>query len=83
MSVLVNGDIACVQYFPYEDHPGYISKAASLPVVAGEAVFYVNTPTEEIEISGYQVVSVGDAQMAAKEFFSSGELPKAILWEEL
>lgn len=84
MSILVNGNLACVQYFPNKDHPGFISNVAGSHLVDGEdAIFFVNTPTEEIEICAYQVVDLKDALNAAKEFFDSGKLPQAILWEEL
>lgn len=84
MALLVNGDFACVQYFPRKDHPGHISNAASLRLVDGEdAIFFVNTPMEEIAICVDQVVSFDDALHAAEEFFDTGVLPKSIMWEEL
>jgi hypothetical protein len=83
MAILVNGEMSCVQYFLNKDHAGHISNGTNEQLSDDEyAMFYVNSPTEELEICWYQVICFQAALVAAKEFFN-GKLRASIDWEEL
>ncbi len=80
----MNGDMVCVQYFPQQGHAGHISNGSNEQMNDEEyAMFYVNTPTEELEICWYQVIGFAAALSVAREFSLDGKLPASIDWEEL
>jgi Immunity protein Imm1 len=82
MSILVNGDLACIDYFPTEGHPGFVSVGSPPSDGPNDVVFFVS-PTEKIWIDSGAVVPFSDALKAAQEFSVSTAMPKCIDWESL
>jgi hypothetical protein len=81
LALLVHGSVACLHYFPREDHPGFLSVGGG---VAGEGrAFYTNKPTEVIEVPGDAVVSFEQARDAARDFLRDGVIPSSVRWIEL
>ena len=82
LSMLVRGSVACLHYFPREEHPGFIS-ATGTNELDGVLVFYTNTATEEIEVDARAGIPFEQAQAAAKEFLALGAMPASVQWREL
>jgi hypothetical protein len=82
MSILVNGDLASIHYFPTERNPGFASVGGLQNVEPTEVVFFVS-PTEKIWVDSGAVISFADAVRAAREFSISATMPKCIEWLEL
>jgi hypothetical protein len=84
INILVNGDLAYLEYFPSEDHPGFISVGRSPNLSpGGYTSFFPDDTNETLQIMNAAVVSFSDALKAAQEFANSGTLPKCIEWFEL
>ena len=85
LSIQVRGSLACLHYFPSADHPGYISKNKGGNISVGEiVVFATNTPEEEIEVYGENIVGIEEAFLAANEFVVDPfRLPPSTRWIEL
>lgn len=91
ISVLVNGEYAYLWFTPEEDHPGFQAYSAGVELDPDEStIFYVNTPTEEMEIPNEYVSSKETVLQAVLEFMgctkwpaSFEELPACVQWEEL
>src|ERR1700686_2027044 len=64
MSILVNGDLACIDYFPKEDHPGFVSVGGAPSDGPNETVFFVS-PTEKIWVENSAVTAFSDALKVA------------------
>lgn len=96
LSVLVNGKSAYILYAPFDGSvsagfQAYGEDEDDFELDPNDiTIFYVNTPTEEIEISNEYVCSREKAIQVILEFMSCNELPSCyeglpscIEWEEL
>jgi hypothetical protein len=84
LALLVNGELATLNYFPREGHPGFVP-AEGLGNVsgAGTTAFSIDEIEQESEIPNEQVVSFAKAVTAAKNFFELKQLPQSMKWREL
>jgi hypothetical protein len=84
INIMVKGDLAYVHYFPKEAHPGFAS-VGRLPGLRpnGDAMFFMSSSDEPVEITNGAVVPFSDALKVAQEFAISATLPKCIQWFEL
>jgi Immunity protein Imm1 len=80
MSILVNGDLGYIGYFPSEGHPGYASVG---DLESGDQIVFYVGPTENIWADSGAVIPFSDALKAAQEFSVATLLPKSIQWFEL
>ena len=81
MALLVNGDEACIHFFPGGDHPGFQPEAR-----AGDWSQHVEFRADNYEITPIPrplVLPLTEALILIEEFFASGSLPAAIQWTEL
>ena len=84
LSIVVNGDLASLTYFPEAHHPGFTSIGPLENLQSGElSIFYINTPTEKHLILNDSIVPFSTAVDVAKEFFIKKNLPSSIEWLEL
>jgi hypothetical protein len=84
LSIVVNGELASLNYFPEEDHPGFVSSGNIDGMNQdGYTTFYINTPSEKHEVWNGAVVSLQTAVAASKEFLHNEQLPPSIEWSEL
>ena len=85
VALMVNGDLAALHYFPHEGHPGFIPLGKNVGLEPGGfTTFYLSNPhREKLWIPNYSVIPYSVALTAAKEFFSSRQLPQSIEWFEL
>lgn len=85
LAILVQGGLACVHYFPSENHPGFLSQGAMTELSpSGVTVFFIGgTGQEPTEMPNTTVVRFSDALDAAKEFFLSEARPVSLKWLEL
>ena len=83
LAILVNKDIANVNYFPDADSIGFQSVGNLSGINPDEfSVFYTNTPKEEIEISNSTIVSFEDALQATIQFYQNSQIPTNLKWDE-
>jgi hypothetical protein len=84
VSLLVNGDLACLHYFPTEPHPGFLSQGSLQELNPDEwTIFFLDNPDQEQEMPNSSVIHFSKAVEVARDFFSSKELPISIEWLEL
>lgn len=83
MSILVKGNIAALNYFPEEQHPGMTSVGKGNLEPEGITVFYINTEEEKHEIPNGMIVPFSVALEAAKEFAANKEPPRCVEWFSL
>jgi hypothetical protein len=84
LSLLVKGSLSTLLYVPTEGHPGFAPVGRTEGLDSEEfTMFSVDTIEQELEVSNGQVVNILEAVAAARDFFASIELPKAIRWQEL
>lgn len=86
LTVLVNGAYANVNFVSDEESAGFqaFSEDAGLDLDPEETtIFYVNTPSEEIEIYNDYVIPKELAMEIALEFAQTGALPSCTDWDEL
>ena len=84
LAVLVKDNCASLTYFPNDNHAGFCSITMDDNVDNdGTTIFYVNTPTEEIEVDNGCIVPFANALEAVKEFFVSLSKPSCLEWVEL
>jgi hypothetical protein len=84
ISLLVNGSLATLVYFPEEFHPGFRSVGCLQELTPGEmTTFYLDNPRQEQPMLNESVIHFSDALRAAKEFLHSESLPQSIKWSEL
>jgi len=82
LAIMVKKDLACLHYFPYEGHAGFISSGTCGIDCDDVCVFVINR-TEDQEILKDCVVFAADAVRAATEFFVCKKMPESIAWDEL
>jgi hypothetical protein len=85
LSILVNNDVATLNFLERTDEAGFIP-VGNLPNFDAkeDTVFCLNrNPADDVEVPNNSVVSFSTALDAAKEFFKSRELPKCVEWVEL
>lgn len=84
IAIMANKDLACVHYFPGDDHPGFQS-AGPAPGLnpEGKTRFASNIPDEISTMLNRTVVPFSWALAVAKEFARSAKLPRCIEWFEL
>jgi hypothetical protein len=82
LAVLINNEYATLTYFPDEGHPGYQSVGKNTDLDE-YTIFYVNTPTEEIEVANKFIVPFSKALEAIKEYFLILSIPNCLEWNEL
>jgi hypothetical protein len=80
MSIVVNGDLAHIDYFRSEGHPGFASVGDR---ESGDKVVFYISPTEKIWVDSSSVIPFPDALRAAQEFSVSTAMPRSIQWFEL
>ena len=88
IAILVNGDLANIEYFPKEGHPGFQSVGSEPGLSVGEHTkFFVRLwkgmPSDEVSIPNRFVIPFSTALKVAKEFSRSKNLPSSIQWFEL
>ncbi len=84
LSIMVNGEYAYMHFFPEHKQPGFQPIGMNTDLPEGEiSIFYTNTVDEEIEIINDFVIPFSTAVTAAKEFFTTLEIPKCVEWFEL
>ena len=84
INILVKGELAYLEYFPSESHPGFISVGRSPDLMpGGRTAFFPDDTNETLEIMNEAVVPFSDALRAAQEFAISRTMPKCIQWFEL
>lgn len=84
--VLINGSYAYVTCVPDEEAAGLqaFSDGAEMDLAPdGISVFYINTPSEEIEIYNDYVIPKCLAVQIVKEFVETGKMATCVEWEEL
>ncbi len=82
ISLLVDGSLAYLHYFPSECNAGFSSiGSAGLP--EGETNFRLDSIRQVQPIQNSQVVNVSSAVAAVEEFYYSPDLPQAIEWMEM
>jgi hypothetical protein len=85
LAIVVKEKLAVVHYFPEANHAGYQSLGSSNELdPAGKTIFCISRyRADDIEVLNSAVLLFPAALEAAKEFFSSSELPRTIKWFEL
>jgi hypothetical protein len=84
INIMVNGDLACVHYFPKEHDAGFTSVGGSLGLSPeGDTVFFDNNTNEACPIMNDSVVPFSEALKAAQEFAISKTMPTCMQWFEL
>ena len=84
MSIVVNGDLASLSYFPKPRDPGYRSVGCYPGLDAGGCTTsYMNSPEEEHEVSNDAIVPYSTALKAAQQFATTDVLPTVLEWFEL
>lgn len=81
MALLVNGDKACIHFFPGGDHPGFQTEART-----GDWSQHVEFRTDNYEITPIPhplLLPLSEALSLVDDFFVSGSPPAAIKWTEL
>lgn len=86
LTVLINGSYAYVTCVPDEEAAGSQAFCDNVEMDLdpdGISIFYINTPTEEIEIYNDYVIPKSLAVQIVKEFVETGKMSNCIEWEEL
>ena len=91
LSVMVNRDCAYIWYAPDEESAGFQVYGDDLELdPAGDMIFYINTPTEEMQVPNNYVYLKKTALQVVLEFMKREdwptcyeELPNCVEWEEL
>ncbi len=84
LSLLVNGSLAALTYFPKDSHPGFVPSGNRARLKSGGlTTFRIEKSGEEIQISNDAIVPMNVGAAVVKEFFLSEELPTTIHWSEL
>ena len=88
LSVLINGSLAYLHYFPAEGHPGFQSWASAAPASAAtdQTVHFLQSSGSEadsFDLPRSTVVPAELALLAAQQFFGAPGLPTCIPWREL
>jgi hypothetical protein len=84
VSILVNGELASLHYFPKECHPGFRSVGTMEGLSPGAtATFFMNSLREEVQVLNDSIVPFSLALRAACEFCASTDLPRCVQWFEL
>jgi hypothetical protein len=84
ISILVNGDLAYLHYFPKERHAG-LASIGDLPGLKAEEFtkFFPEQSNEPFDVMNEAVVPFSDALKVAHEFSISATMPKCIRWNSL
>lgn len=84
LTILVNGQWACVHFFQSEDDCGhYASCDENLLNEDGYTTFYIGLPTAETEISNNLVIPFSLALTIAQDFFLFSKMSEKVKWFEL
>jgi hypothetical protein len=84
ISLLVNGDLAALHYFPKEGHPGFRSAGNVAGLKPEEmTTFWISAGGETIDVLNDAVMPFAVALAAAMQFLTSDELPQSVEWFEL
>ena len=86
LTVLINGSYAYVYCVPNEVDAGLVafSEGAETDLDPdGISIFYINTPSEEMEIYNDYVIPKSLAAEIVKEFAETGKMSDCVEWEEL
>lgn len=84
LSILAKGERACVHYFPGDGHPGHFALVEGGAAQSAQPEpFYLSPGGESIEVYPHMVVPFAIAERAAREFFTSSDLPGSVDWFEL
>ena len=81
MIILVKDGLASLHYFPRDADPGMRSSdGSSDPDSFGMTTFYLNSPSEKLDVINDSIVPFELAVEAAKQFSKSREAPSAVRW---
>ena len=84
LGLFVKDDLACLFYLPGEGDAGFCSQGLIKDSLPGEKIaFFTSRDGEEMNVLNEFVVSWSNALDAAREFFSSSDLPQSIEWFQL
>ena len=86
LTVLVRGDYAYVYCVPNEVDGSLIAFSDDAPTDLppnGISIFYVNTPTEEIQIYNDYIIPKALAWTVVKDFVETGEMSSCVQWDAL
>ena len=85
LSLLVNDDLATLNYVPKECDAGFRSVGRMPDLAPGETTTFSisNNRADDVVVLNDAVLPFSVALQAAKEFFFSKDLPKAVEWLEL
>ena len=83
--IRISGDVADVQYYPQDEHPGFRCLGGDgLPEGGTTRLVYEGCdPADGEEEHNDFIVPTKTALAVAREFFGSQQLPKSVLWFEL
>jgi hypothetical protein len=84
LKVLVNSEYAHVTYFPEDGISGFVS-IGDLEALKDQDwfTFYMDRPTQEMQVSADQVVLFSQALRATLEFFHNNSLPSSLKFMNL
>lgn len=84
LSILVNGTLTSLTYFPKQHHPGFRSVGNTNCSDANEtSAFFLNESGEKLEVINESIVSYSSAIAAACQFMHCKDMPSCIEWEEM
>ncbi len=84
LSLLVNGSLATLTYFPKDSHPGFVPVGNRAGLKSGDlTTFRMEKSGEEVQILNDAIVPIDIGSAIAREFFLSEGLPNSIKWNEL
>ena len=82
--IVVQEELAYLYYVPKESAAGFCSQGLFADLLPGEkTTFVASKDGEEMQVLNEFVISWPEALAAAREFFSSKDLPPSIEWLEL
>lgn len=84
LSILANGDLACVHYHPHDRHAGFQAQGPAPGLDAGgQTMFSISGPHEEIWMPNPSVVAFSVAIRAVQDFLNDQKMSSSIEWLEL
>jgi hypothetical protein len=85
LSLLVKGDLATINYIPKEHDAGFrsVGNVRGLNLEGTTTFAMSNDRADDVVVLNDAVLSFAAALKAAKEFFSSKDLPRSVQWMQL
>ena len=82
LTVLLDGDLATVQYSDVESEPPYLMALSPVEIVSDSHVFYIQS-SHHTEMAGKFCLSFSVFESIISHFFCTGERISTINWEEV